>query len=237
MLLLETVEDWTPPDWRIPYARAALLWTTCVVITAVALFNWLLLEYPGGFPEMFTLHAPCAHAVAVACGLSFVLILNSCQNSISMLMCKYRCRVRMVAPVDAVKAIVADTLMSLAVIAMATVRLCGFAPGLSAAYIMAPMGAIICGAFFDLIRSTVILCRAGLCDAVRCRAIRIEILHYLISGWTLISAVVMCVVLVILNVDGHICINWGFVAAPLIVVVPSAVAVMATVLVVWLKDN
>ena len=222
-MLLETVEDSDIYDWRIPVTRAAALWTACAVITAVTLFNWLLIEHPGVCPEIFTLHAPCAHAVAVACGLSLVLILNAISMNTKMI-CEDKCQYRGVTV--AAIALAVATLMLLSVIAMGTVRLCGVAPGLRASYIMAPLWVAIGSGLLYVIIFTIIVCQdGGVCADEEYRTLKI---NFLISGWTLTTAFIMCVLLVILNVDVHVCINWGFLAAPLILVVPSAVVLMGS---------
>ena len=127
-MLLETVEDSDIYDWRIPVARAAALWTACAVITAVTLFNWLLIEHPGVCPEIFTLHAPCAHAVAVACGLALVVVLNTISMN-AKIICEDKCQYRGMTVTGIASVVV--TIMFLSVIVMTLVRVCGIAPGLS----------------------------------------------------------------------------------------------------------
>ena len=44
----------------------------------------------------------------------------------------------------------------------------------------------------------------------------------IISGWSLLLTLIACIVLMILNIDMGACINWGFVAAPPVVLTASA---------------
>ena len=53
--------------------RGVSLWIACLTLCAVILANWLLLEYPGVYPEMFASNAGCAQSVIVTSGVGMLL--------------------------------------------------------------------------------------------------------------------------------------------------------------------
>ena len=53
--------------------RCALLWIACVTICAVILANWLLLDHPGVYPDIFARNSGCAQSVIITSGAGLVL--------------------------------------------------------------------------------------------------------------------------------------------------------------------
>ena len=75
-----------------------------------------------------TLNAPCVHAVAVACGVALVAVLNTIAMN-AKIICEDKCQYRAMT-VTGIASVV-FTIMVLSVIVMTLVRVCGIAPGLS----------------------------------------------------------------------------------------------------------